>query len=319
MATLLDVAKAAKVSKAAASYAFSGDPAKRAKLSPETLERIRKVAAELCYVPSIQARAFSLRKNFAVALLLPSHCACNFSLHNLRMFHGVSTAVTASDYNLQVTFGCQERFLRDLEQRRFDGVVMVSKLVESPVIEEVARRGVPLVLLGRSWPPESNIGSVTSDFAGFLREVAGHFREKGCRRVKLFCRQYSGFASDREFTAAFHTVAAEEGWSGAVAEPETFAPDDAESCDALIFRTLSPAAEEFLRRDRRPAAVWSERFSAPRDDLWIGYYDSIAIGRKGVEMLFGMMDAGRPAAVLRVPHRNVAEDPAESGSYQLDF
>ena len=319
MARLRDVAKAANVSVAAASYAFSSAPEKREKLSAGTLERIRKVAAELRYTPSIQGRAFALRRNFAVALLLPSHCAANFSHHNLRMFHGVSSAVTASDYNLQVTFGCQERFLRDLEQRRFDGVVMVSKLAESPVIDTLAQTGVPLVLLGRAWPPESGVGSVSSDFAGFLREVAGHFRAKGCRRVKLFCRQHSGFASDREFTAAFHTVAAEENWTAPVAEPETFAPDDAEDCDALIFRTLSPAAEEFLRCDKRPAAVWSDRFPASRGDLRMGYYDSITIGRKGVEMLFGMMDAGRPAAVLRVPHRNIPEDETGSTSYQLDF
>ena len=319
MARLRDVAKAANVSLAAASYAFSSAPEKREKLSAGTLERIRKVARELRYTPSIQARAFSLRRNFAVALLLPSHCAANFSQHNLRMFHGVSSAVTASDYNLQVTFGCQERFLHDLEQHRFDGVVMVSKLAESPVITTLASSGVPLVLLGRAWPPESGVGSVTSDFTGFLREVALHFRTKGCRRVKLFCRQHSGFASDREFTAAFRTVAEEEGWSVAVAEPEPFAPVDAEDCDALVFRTLSPAAEEFLRCDRRPAAVWSDRFSAPRGNLWIGYYDSIAIGRKGVEMLFGMMDAGRPAAALQVPYRKVEKDKTGSTSYQLDF
>jgi len=319
MATLRDVAKAANVSVAAASYAFSNVPEKRAKLSPGTLERIQKAAAELHYTPSIQGRAFSLGKNFAVALLLPSHCAYNLSPHNLGMFHGVSSAVTASDYNLQVTFGCQERFLRDLERRRFDGVVMVSKLAESPVIGTLAQSGVPLVLLGRVWPPESGVGSVASDFTGFLRETAERFRAKGCRKVKLFCRRHSGFAVDQEFLAAFSAVAAEANWESSVAEPDEFTPCAAEDCDALIFRTVTPEAAAFLQTDRRPAAAWCGRNEMKRDDLHLGYYDSQTIGRRGVEMLFGMMDAQRPAAMLRVPHRPVKEETRRPGAYQLDF
>ena len=120
MVKLVDIALAAGVSKAAVSYAFSNDPAKRGKLSPATLQRILHAASEFDYHPNWSARAFARQKSYNIALLMPERSAYNISGHYLGIFHGVSSAVGSSDYNLSVYFGWDQKFQNSIKPNRFD-------------------------------------------------------------------------------------------------------------------------------------------------------------------------------------------------------
>ena len=317
MVKLIDIANAAGVSKAAVSYAFSADPEKRAKLSGKTRERILRTAQEYHYTPNILGRGFSMRKSFAVALLLPQHCTRNISKHNLGMFHGVSSVLAASDYNLQICFGCQERFLDSLEQHRIDGVVMVSKLSGSPMIEEIASRGIPLVLLGRTYDdPAGMIGSVGSDLDGFIRQTIRRFKKEKVRRIRVYRRSRWPLAVDEEVIRALETELPGN-MNFDLGDLDDFeAPGD--ETDAVICRSMSPAAADFLRRDGRPAAVWS---GGPLHlpGVFQQYHDSFGIGTLGTELLLGMIEGSRTAEKIFIPGCDPEKSEPSNIKFQQDF
>ncbi|PPG59646.1 LacI family transcriptional regulator, partial [Rathayibacter sp. AY2B7] len=64
--TILDVAREAGVSKALVSFALNDRPG----VSPDSRERILRVAAELGYRPSLTARSLSTSVSFAVGLVV---------------------------------------------------------------------------------------------------------------------------------------------------------------------------------------------------------------------------------------------------------
>lgn len=319
MTTLKEVAQAAQVSKAAVSYAFSSNPEKRAKLSEVTRNRILEIAEQLHYTPNIIGRGFSLRKSFSVALLLPSHCAYNISSHNLGMFHGVSIEVTNSDYNLLVFFGCQDKFLADLERRRFDGVLLVSKLEKAPAIDRLCAAGMPLVLLGRAFPPSAGVGSVASDIPAWLDTQLHELRRKKCRRIALFCRPNNGFALDNEIIAAFRKRSQEWNIDGQIFDIQGFTPSAVDDYDGLIVRGSSPAIDDFLNTDTRPAAVLSNNLKSNRANLSVWHYDSTQIGRQGAQLLFELIEHPSHTRSIRVPCRNLRTMVPEESNYTLDF
>ncbi|MBO4646576.1 MAG: LacI family DNA-binding transcriptional regulator [Lentisphaeria bacterium] len=317
MVKLIDIANAAGVSKAAVSYAFSADAGKRAKLSSETRERILRTAKAFHYTPNILGRGFSMGKSFAVALLLPQHCTRNISKHNLGMFHGVSSVLAASDYNLLIFFGCQDRFLDSLEQHRIDGVAMVSRLSGSPMIGEIAARGIPLVLLGRTYDdPSGVIGSVGSDLDGFIRQTIRRFKTEKVRRIRLYRRSRLPLAVDEEVIRALEAQLPGN-MSFDLGDLDDFeAPGD--EIDAVICRSMSSAAAEFLRRDRRPAAVWSSgRLRLP--GVFRQYHDSFKIGTRGTELLLGMIEGGRTAEKIFIPGCDPEKSEPSNVTFQQDF
>ena len=317
MVKLIDIANAAGVSKAAVSYAFSPDPGKRAKLSGKTRERILRTAKEFDYTPNILGRGFSMRKSFAVALLLPQHCTRNISKHNLGMFHGVSSVLAASDYNLLIFFGCQERFLHSLEQHRVDGVAMVSKLSNSPMIGEIAARGIPLVLLGRTYDdPAGMIGSVGSDLDGFIQQTVRRFKKEKVRRIRLYRRSRWQLAVDEEMIRVLEAQLPGN-MSFDLGDLDDF-EEPGDETDAVICRSMSSAAAEFLHRDRRPAAVWS---GGPLHlpDVFQQYHDSVRIGTCGTELLLGMIEGRCTAEQIVIPGCDPEKSDPSNIKFQPDF
>ena len=318
MVKLVDVARIAGVSKAAVSYAFSADPVKRSKLSAATLERILLTAENLKYRPSMVGRGLSLGRTFSIALLLPEHCARNISPHNLGMFHGVSTVISASDYNLLVFFGCSKRFLADLAQHRFDGVMMISKLAEAQAIKQIAECKVPFVLLGRTFPAEKLIGSTGSDFGAFAEKFLQKNQDLFPKKLRIYCRKSARLAVDMEVIEAVQTAARRYGVETAVDELDDFRelPQDT---GAAVFRSVTPAVECFLQNSQLPAAVWTGKRLSERSGMLQCYHDSFNIGIRGSELLLDMISGTRSGENILVGERDVHYKRGGSADYKLDF
>lgn len=318
MVKLVDIARAANVSKAAVSYAFSSDPAKRSKLSAGTLERILATAAKFNYRPSMAGRGLSLGRSFSVVLLLPSHCARNISSHNLGMFHGVSSVISSSDYNLLVFFGCQKRFLADLAQHRFDGVMMISKLADAAAIHEVEQTGVPFVLLGRSYPVAEKTGSVGSDFTAWSERFLRQYADRQSGKLYLYCRLNAGQAVDEEVVKAVQTIAGKYQMQLELKELDDFrqAPEDA---GAVMFRSVTPEVEAFLAASTIPATVWTGKKLPVRQDMLLSYHDSFNIGASGAELLLDMISGKRPAQNILIDSCGTEYYQNKFADYTLDF
>lgn len=318
MVKLVDVARIAGVSKAAVSYAFSSDPAKRAKLSAATLERILLTAENLKYRPSMVGRGLSLGRTFSVALLLPEHCARNISPHNLGMFHGVSSVISASDYNLLVFFGCSKRFMADLAQHRFDGVIILSRLANTQAIQKIAECKVSLVVMGRTFPAQKLVGSASSDFADFAEKFLQINQDMFPRKLRLYCRKNDGLAVDAEMVQAITTAARKYAVELAVDELDEFCklPPDT---GAAVFRSVTPAVEDFLQKSTVPAAVWTGKNLPERLGMLHCYHNSFNIGVSASRLLLDMIAGERDGENILVGEQDVHYSTGGSTDDKLDF
>ena len=323
MVKLADIACAAKVSKAAVSYAFSDDPAKRGKLSPCTLERILKIAAELDYSPSWRARAFAKQKSYNIALLMPERSACGMSRLYLGIFHGVSSAVGESDYNLSVFFGCGDKFLRNIQQGRIDGVLALARRDDAEIFQEMAQWELPLVFLNRIAPAICmNAGSCSSDYESWLTEILQKYRARKLKKCILYYREARD--SDHKICNIFCKLCSDYGLEYELLKRDEFCSITGNTNECgFIFCGSSPKIITGLacRSDVEytvmvsPEIDW--RCDLKQENLY--YHDSNAIGINGVQMLLDMIDNHAEAIHKMLPliQKNIDSDLSEKNDFEF--
>lgn len=176
--TLIDVARAAGVSKSTASNALGGS----GRVSEATRERIRGVARELGYRPNTAARSLRRASTGAIGLHLPR-------------------TATRLDYYMNLAFGAVERAREDgLDlvllapgtasegglAARVDGLLVIDPEVDDPSVPDLLDAGVPVVTgelyLGGGVAPS---GAVVCDNAASLAALLDHLAERGARRPAL--------------------------------------------------------------------------------------------------------------------------------------
>ena len=156
--TISDVAHAAGVSKGAVSYALNGLPG----VSPDTRDRILRVAKDLGWKPSLRAKGLSSAKAYALGLVV----ARDPSLLGTDPFFpafiaGIETALAEHDYTLVLSVatapGAEERCYRKLvDNGRVDGVILTDVRHNDSRIPLLLELKLPAVTLNRP-----GAGSVT--------------------------------------------------------------------------------------------------------------------------------------------------------------
>ena len=183
MARIQDVAAKAKVSKATVSYVFS--PEKSALISPETRQKVLDAARELGYKPSFIAKALSKQRAYNVALVLPERSARNISVHLLHLFHGILRLAEKSEYIVSTFFGVNEHFIARVEDRRFDGIIVIGLGADRTVLDKLAALKLPLVVLNREYPASEHISCVNSDLKGWFLNETERLLSQNCRNILL--------------------------------------------------------------------------------------------------------------------------------------
>jgi DNA-binding LacI/PurR family transcriptional regulator len=151
--TIADVARRARVSKAAVSFAVNGRPG----VGDETRARILRVARELGWEPSVPARALTHARNGAIGIVLVRRSsdleADNFFV---RFLAGVQRRLATHDYGALVQVvapeggdGGLEVYRRLVKSRRVDGILLTDVLLEDPRLDLIAESGLPAVVAGR--------------------------------------------------------------------------------------------------------------------------------------------------------------------------
>ena len=98
MVTLSDVAKAAGVSRSAASKALLGGGGKTTKVSPETVVRIRKAASKLGYRPNLLAQRLANKRHDIIGLIVDSQCCYLYS----SIMNAIEQLTSQAGFRLQV-------------------------------------------------------------------------------------------------------------------------------------------------------------------------------------------------------------------------
>jgi LacI family transcriptional regulator len=229
-------------------------------VSAVTRERILAAAERLKYRPNRVVNAFKTGRTGLVGVMVrPSklyRCDLIEGIHDelvaagiLPVMHFSRTGGEAARDTAEL--GCLHRLL----DQRVDGIVFwpSDETVPNHYLEEVWKRGVPLVAVDRRLPRTRADFSGTDDVAGG-RIAAEHLLGLGHRRIAILCGEpwVSTYADRRQGfvdAVAAHKAAATRNKDG----------DDAVVCEQIDCRNEASLdeARELLSRSDRPTAVFA--------------------------------------------------------------
>lgn len=177
-AGIADVARAAGVSTATVSRALRGLP----NVSDAARERVRRVAAELGYVPSPSASSLASGRTRTIGLLTPWVHRWFFA----NVIEGAERTLRANDFDaLLYTFDIRREVVRrrvdpNVLRRRVDGILVVGLPLAASETDALLALGHPLVFVG-----SGQVGQVTVrlDDHGTAVAATRHLLELGHRCI----------------------------------------------------------------------------------------------------------------------------------------
>jgi len=186
MIRLKDIAQAAGVSVMTVSKALRDKP----DLAVATKERIRKLAAQMGYVPDVSAQTLRTRNTRVLGLVLST----STNPINARLCLAIEEQAYELGYEVLLAHTLnrtdrEEAVLRRMIARRVDGVFIspVYRLEpKAPIYEELERRRIPTVLLGHGAPFCATFPAVETEDVAASEAVTRHLFELGHRRIAFF-------------------------------------------------------------------------------------------------------------------------------------
>lgn len=193
--TLKDVAREAGVSMSTASRVLA-----RARTggSVDTVAatRVMAVAAALEYEPNLFAASLRTKRTHMLGVLVPHLTDVVLST----IYEGIDARASAAGYQTVVANTMddpeeQSARAERLLHRGADGLVFGDTQLDNPYLDELARRGVPFVLVSRRHPPYDSV--TCDDFTGG-RLVGNHLADLGHREIAIIAGQpYASTGIDR--------------------------------------------------------------------------------------------------------------------------
>jgi DNA-binding LacI/PurR family transcriptional regulator len=181
--TIRDVAEKAGVSVATVSRYIN----RTVPVSTEVAERIRKVMADLNYVPHAAARQLATQKAHTIGVLLTDM----FSEFFPPLIGGIETIVQQEGYNLLVASRHaknQADTQSPIGPHNSDGMIVFAGSLDDSDILKLHQVGFPLVLIYRASPEGSNIPSVTIRNKRATKNLIDHLIEVHHRTKIVFAR-----------------------------------------------------------------------------------------------------------------------------------
>lgn len=200
--TISQVAAAAGVNRSSVSRAFT----KPYMLTPETVERIKSVAASLGYVPNHTARALSTGKNSNLALIVPDVANPFFP----PMIRAAQDAADEQDYCVFLGNSNEDPGNEDRLVGRFIGqveglILASSRLPEKRILDYAEQR--PIVLINRD---VQGVPRVLIDSSSGMTEAVRFLAAKGHKKI-AYVSGPSGSWSNKSRRTAVRKAAQGEG------------------------------------------------------------------------------------------------------------
>lgn len=182
--TIHDVARAAGVSLTTVSHALND----RGVVDPETRARVKRIAAELGYRPSVRARRLQSGRANCIALLssMPFAVAGGTSRLGFMMEVAAIAAEAAMARGLGVVLVPPlEGAGGLLETLDIDGAVVIEPVAGDPHIARLRERGVSIVSIGREPLTDHPVPYVDLQSAQTARLLLEHLHAHGRRQIGL--------------------------------------------------------------------------------------------------------------------------------------
>lgn len=176
--TIRDVAREAGVSIATVSRVMRDGQGVR----PDTRERVRRVAAELEFVPSQLGRQLAERRYAANGIVFPDLSGPYYA--EVVLGYEAVAGELGRSVLIMATHGRADAGAKVLEMAdRCDGLVVLSGAVGDDVVEQLAERGTRLVLVART--PLAAVDSVLAENHDSAAALGRHLREAGVRSLRF--------------------------------------------------------------------------------------------------------------------------------------
>ncbi|MFH8712574.1 LacI family DNA-binding transcriptional regulator [Streptomyces zaomyceticus] len=193
--TLLDVARAAGVSKSTVSDALQGS----GRVAEATRDRVREVADRLGYRPNSAAQRLRRAGAGAIGLHLPQ-TATRLDYYMNLAFGAVARA---QEEGLDVVLLAPATGTHGRLASRVDGLLVIDPEVGDDAVPALLDVGVPVVTGERYLgPATAPTGAVVCDNSASLTVLLDHVRDRGARRPALLAP-----ADTSAWAAALHTAA----------------------------------------------------------------------------------------------------------------
>ena len=181
MVTIKMIAKECGYSVATVSKAING----AADISAETREYIRKVAADMGYMPNAAARMLKTCRSYNFGVLFEE--GANKGLTHIFFSHILNGFKhRAEELGYDISFignrmgGRELSYLDHARYRNCDGVIIASVDYKEPGVVELVGSGIPVVTIDYIF---DNCGSVISDNVGGMADIVRHVHSMGHRRI----------------------------------------------------------------------------------------------------------------------------------------
>lgn len=240
--TLATIAKWAGVHASTVSRALSASPTG---ISPATVDRIQALADALGYLPDQTAAALRTRRTQIIGVLVPRLTDIVLAT----IYEGIDATAVESGYQTVVANTrddpqLQRVRLETLLARRVDGLILGDARRDTPMVNDLARRGIPFVLTSRRLPGHL---SVTTDDLRGGGLAAEHLMSLGHVHIGVIAGEsYASTGVERT-----------KGFLDARASAQT--PVDPRYVVQTTFDTAGgrAGAEQLLRLHPRPTALFA--------------------------------------------------------------
>jgi LacI family transcriptional regulator len=301
--TLRDVAEAAGVHAATASRALN--PATRGLVNADTARRVIKVAESLGYRPNPIARGLKTAKSGTVGLVIPDLTNPLFP----PIVRGIEDVLEPAGFsglivNTDNDDGRERAQIESLRSRQVEGLIVATALLDHPLLEQLHREGVRMVMVNRR-PDNLDVPSITPDDATGIALSVGHLAELGHRRIAHLAgpaNTSTGVVRARSFRSTIHDLGLDE-------DPRltTVCHHWSEAAGAEALRGLLDAGLDFT------AVV------AGNDLIALGCYDVFA--ERGIACPEDMSVVGfndmpfldklrPPLTTISIPHQQIGAEAA---------
>lgn len=182
MVSMKDISQVCGVSIATVSKALNGHK----DISPETGERIRRMAKQMGYSPNSAAKSLKTHRSYNIGVLFAdesqSGLTHDYFAHVLDSFKN-----TAEEKGYDITFinSCKSRpqkmsYLTHARYRGFDGVVIACVDFDDPEVSELVKSEVPVVTIDHLF---NNRSTIISDNIKGMRDLLHYVYEMGHRKI----------------------------------------------------------------------------------------------------------------------------------------
>lgn len=187
-ATIKDIARKLNISHSTVSRALNGSPL----ISQLTTEKIRKTAAEMGYLHSAAARSLKTNRSQALGVIVsniddPFFGEILQGIEEIAQEKGYSLFMAASQRDSE-----KEKYIvQAMRERRVDGVIICSAVFSAEQSGQLAKYGVPIVVVNNQ-SAEAYRYSIYHDDIDGSRQLTRHLIELGHTRIAFLGNASAG-------------------------------------------------------------------------------------------------------------------------------